>query len=161
MQAWQNTTRHNTESVSCLGPPQSLIFEMRLLPGSLRRSTRPCFLQVPLTFCRPNHTMAIGEAIEEQSLPRYHEKDYYPVKIGEVFKDQCRVIAKLGYGAYSTVWLAWDQRSANPIYFRERSPGILVFTHSTGQSSTPHSKYVLDKILNLRRFLMRSICCAA
>ncbi|OQD95933.1 hypothetical protein PENSOL_c018G11192 [Penicillium solitum] len=66
--------------------------------------------------------MAIGEAIEEQSLPRSHEKHHYPVKIGEMFKDQYRVIAKLGYGAYSTVWLAWDQRSANPIYFRERLP---------------------------------------
>ncbi|KAI1834470.1 hypothetical protein DTO006G1_108 [Penicillium roqueforti] len=51
-----------------------------------------------------------GERIEAQSLPRYHEKHYYPVKIGEVFKDQYRVIAKLGYGAYPTVWLAWDQR---------------------------------------------------
>lgn len=60
------------------------------------------------------------EAIEEQSLPRYHERHYYPVKIGKVFKDQYRVIAKLGYGAYSTVWLAWDQRFANPICFRER-----------------------------------------
>ncbi|KAJ5849928.1 hypothetical protein N7455_009784 [Penicillium solitum] len=66
--------------------------------------------------------MAIGEAIEEQSLPRYHEKHHYPVKIGEMFIFQYRVIAKLGYGAYSTVWLAWDQRSANPIYFRERLP---------------------------------------
>lgn len=68
---------------------------MRLLPGSLQRSTRPCFLQVPLTFSRPNHTTAIGEAIEEQSLPRYHEKRYYPVKTGELFKDQYRVTAKL------------------------------------------------------------------
>ncbi|CAI7619380.1 unnamed protein product [Penicillium discolor] len=55
--------------------------------------------------------MAIGKAIEEQSLPRYHEKHHYPVKIGEMFKDQYRVIVKLGYGAYSTVWLAWDQRA--------------------------------------------------
>ncbi|PGH19338.1 CMGC/SRPK protein kinase [Polytolypa hystricis UAMH7299] len=85
---------------------------MRLLAGSLRRFTRPRFLQVHLTFCRPNHAMAVGEAIEEQSLPRYHERHYYPVKIGEVFKDQYRVIAKLGYGAYSTVWLAWDQRDS-------------------------------------------------
>lgn len=93
---------------------------MRLLAGSLRRFTRPRFLQVPLTFCQPNHgyhAMAVGEAIEEQSLPRYHERHYYPVKIGEVFKDQYRVIAKLGYGAYSTVRLAWDQRFVNPICF--------------------------------------------
>ncbi|KAJ5936660.1 protein kinase [Penicillium verhagenii] len=28
-----------------------------------------------------------------------------------VFNDRYRIIAKLGYGAYSTVWLAWDERS--------------------------------------------------
>ncbi|KAG5287886.1 protein kinase [Histoplasma capsulatum G186AR] len=84
---------------------------MRLLTGSLQRLTRARFQPVPLTFCRQNLTMAAGEAIEEQNLPRYHERHYYPVKIGEVFKGRYRVIAKLGYGAYSTVWLAWDQRA--------------------------------------------------
>ncbi|KAK2810901.1 hypothetical protein FQN50_002492 [Emmonsiellopsis sp. PD_5] len=84
---------------------------MRLLASSSRRFARPHFLQVPLTYYRRNHAMAVGEAIEEQTLPQYHERLYYPVKIGEVFKDQYRVIAKLGYGAYSTVWLAWNERA--------------------------------------------------
>lgn len=92
-----------------------IISKLRVLSRSLWQIRRTCSLQVPLTFCRLNHTMA-GERIEAQSLPRYHEKHYYPVKIGEVFKDQYRVIAKLGYGAYPTVWLAWDQRFANPTY---------------------------------------------
>ena len=48
--------------------------------------------------------------IEEQSLFFYDRKQYYPVKIGELFKDRYRIIAKLGYGAYSTVWLARDER---------------------------------------------------
>ncbi|ODH50696.1 hypothetical protein GX48_03204 [Paracoccidioides brasiliensis] len=62
--------------------------------------------------------MAVGEAIEEQSLPRCHERHYYPAKIGDEFKDhQYLVIAKLGYGAYSTVSLAWDQ-----IHDAESSP---------------------------------------
>jgi hypothetical protein len=56
--------------------------------------------------------------IEEQTVPQYHQKHYYPVNIGEIFKDQYWVIAKLGYGAYSTVWLAWDERFAfTPIIF--------------------------------------------
>ncbi|KAJ6189768.1 protein kinase [Penicillium mononematosum] len=71
---------------------------MRLLPASLPRFARPRFPQVTRTFYRPNHIMAEGEAIEEQSLPRYHERRYYPVKIGDVLKDQYRIIAKLGYG---------------------------------------------------------------
>ncbi|PYI02578.1 kinase-like protein [Aspergillus sclerotiicarbonarius CBS 121057] len=49
--------------------------------------------------------------LEEQSLPFYHRKHYYPVRTGDVLKDRYRVIAKLGYGAYSTVWLGWDDRS--------------------------------------------------
>lgn len=54
---------------------------------------------------------AHSQAIEEQTLPFYHRKYYYPVKIGQVFNDRYRIIAKLGYGAYCTVWLAWDERS--------------------------------------------------
>ncbi|KAK4987165.1 hypothetical protein LTR66_007669 [Elasticomyces elasticus] len=50
------------------------------------------------------------QPLEEQTLPLYHQKRYYPVKIGEVFKNQYRIIAKLGYGAYSTIWLARDER---------------------------------------------------
>ena len=50
------------------------------------------------------------QPVEEETLPRYHQKRYYPVKIGDIFKNQYRVITKLGYGAYSTVWLARDER---------------------------------------------------
>lgn len=50
--------------------------------------------------------------IEEQTLPFYHERHYYPVQIGQTLRNQYRIIAKLGYGAYSTVWLAWDEISS-------------------------------------------------
>ncbi|KAI2726238.1 hypothetical protein CBS147332_3125 [Penicillium roqueforti] len=80
-----------------------------------------------------------GERIEAQSLPRYHKKHYYPVKIGEVFKDQYRVIAKLGYGAYPTVWLAWDQRA-------EQYTSLKVCI-SQGTDSSP----ILNEINMLRR----------
>ncbi|KAF2813565.1 kinase-like protein [Mytilinidion resinicola] len=49
--------------------------------------------------------------MEEQTLPRYNQKHYYPVNIGDTFKDRYRIIAKLGFGAYSTVWLARDEKS--------------------------------------------------
>lgn len=54
--------------------------------------------------------MAQQELVEEQALSFYHRKNYYPVKIGEVFNGRYQVIAKLGYGGYSTVWLARDNR---------------------------------------------------
>ncbi|KAK2757613.1 hypothetical protein FQN54_004582 [Arachnomyces sp. PD_36] len=83
--------------------------------------------------------MTVGGAIEEQSLPRYHERNYYPVKIGEVFNDQYRVISKLGYGAYSTVWLAWDQRA-------KRYTSLKVCVSQDTESSP-----VLNEINMLRR----------
>ncbi|RAH74708.1 protein kinase [Aspergillus aculeatinus CBS 121060] len=55
--------------------------------------------------------MGKNDLIEEQTLLYYHQKRYYPVRIGDTFKDQYRIIAKPGYGAYSTVWLAWDERN--------------------------------------------------
>ncbi|OQE08975.1 hypothetical protein PENVUL_c008G06744 [Penicillium vulpinum] len=73
---------------------------------------RSRYLRAPTLPHRPTHTMAAhSQAIEEQTLPLYHRKYYYPVKIGQVFNDRYRIISKLGYGAYSTVWLAWDERS--------------------------------------------------
>lgn len=54
--------------------------------------------------------MAHSQDIEEQSLPFYHQKRYYPVEIDQTFDNRYRIIAKIGYGAYSTVWLAWDER---------------------------------------------------
>ncbi|EXJ83982.1 CMGC/SRPK protein kinase [Capronia epimyces CBS 606.96] len=49
------------------------------------------------------------QQIEEGTLPLFHQKRYYPVKIGNISKQRYRIIAKLGYGAYSTVWLARDE----------------------------------------------------
>ena len=56
------------------------------------------------------------EPLEEQTVLRYGEKRYYPVRIGRIFKERYRVIAKLGYGAYSTVWLTEDVESVHPFY---------------------------------------------
>lgn len=47
--------------------------------------------------------------LEEQTLPLFHRKRYYPVRIGHLLNDKYRIISKLGYGAYSTVWLAKNQ----------------------------------------------------
>lgn len=43
--------------------------------------------------------------VEEETLPFYDPQHYYPVQIGDVYQSEYKVIGKLGYGAYSTVWL--------------------------------------------------------
>ena len=46
--------------------------------------------------------------LEEETLPRYQEVDYDPVRINEVINMKYRVVSKLGFGVSSTVWLAQD-----------------------------------------------------
>ncbi|KAK0102305.1 hypothetical protein ONS95_005928 [Cadophora gregata] len=49
-----------------------------------------------------------SQLVEEERLPFYNRDHYYPMRIGEVLKDRYQVVAKLGYGASSTVWLCRD-----------------------------------------------------
>ncbi|EMD36090.1 hypothetical protein CERSUDRAFT_156845 [Gelatoporia subvermispora B] len=46
----------------------------------------------------------------EESLDDYGPSGYYPVAIGAVLGSQYRVVGKLGWGIYSTVWLVQQQR---------------------------------------------------
>lgn len=46
--------------------------------------------------------------IEEETLPTYRPEKYYPVQQGEVLNNRYQVLAKLGYGVTSTVWLGRD-----------------------------------------------------
>lgn len=54
--------------------------------------------------------------IEEETVPGYSAKDYYPVDPGHLFRNRYRTMAKLGWGSCSTVWLAQDiQRYASSV----------------------------------------------
>jgi serine/threonine-protein kinase SRPK3 len=45
---------------------------------------------------------------EEENLQDYCKGGYYPVVLGETLDKKYRVISKLGYGHYSTVWFAMN-----------------------------------------------------
>ncbi|KAH6982299.1 kinase-like domain-containing protein [Ilyonectria sp. MPI-CAGE-AT-0026] len=48
-----------------------------------------------------------SRAISEESIARYCPGGYHPVRIGDVFNNgKYKIVSKLGYGVYSTVWLA-------------------------------------------------------
>ncbi|GKZ93601.1 hypothetical protein AnigIFM59636_006676 [Aspergillus niger] len=49
-----------------------------------------------------------AELIEEETLPTYNAEKYYPVRLGEILHGRYQVVAKLGYGVTSTVWLGRD-----------------------------------------------------
>jgi serine/threonine-protein kinase SRPK3 len=46
-----------------------------------------------------------------ESPDRYQPGGYHPIHLGDVYCQRYRVIHKLGFGAYSTVWLARDLKS--------------------------------------------------
>lgn len=41
----------------------------------------------------------------------YRKGGYHPVNIGEVYNNRYRVVHKLGWGYFSTVWLVWDYQT--------------------------------------------------
>lgn len=46
--------------------------------------------------------------VEEETTPSYVSEKFYPVKLGEIFHARYQVLAKLGFGTTSTVWLCRD-----------------------------------------------------
>lgn len=49
--------------------------------------------------------------IESEPLERYRPGGYHPVEIGDTFySGRYRVLQKLGWGGYSTVWLVYDSK---------------------------------------------------
>ncbi|KAI9042672.1 uncharacterized protein KD926_005278 [Aspergillus affinis] len=53
-------------------------------------------------------TIDIDQLVEEEELPDYRAERFYPVRLGEVLQNRYQIIAKLGFGTSSTVWLARD-----------------------------------------------------
>lgn len=50
--------------------------------------------------------------IDAEPLHRYQKGGYHPITLGDTLKDgRYKVLHKLGWGGYSTVWAARDQRS--------------------------------------------------
>ena len=50
--------------------------------------------------------------VDAEPLHRYRAGGYHPVRLGDLLEDgRYKVLRKLGWGGYSTVWAARDQRS--------------------------------------------------
>lgn len=44
----------------------------------------------------------------EEGRDKYRPGGFHPVYIGDVYADKYKILSKIGYGAYSTVWLVKD-----------------------------------------------------
>lgn len=81
---------------------------LKLIPKIIRR---PPARTAPRVFSNQNfERISAHKRVEEETFPDYLAARYYPVRIGEVFTSRYQVVGKLGYGAFSTVWLARDLR---------------------------------------------------
>ncbi|OAL46572.1 protein kinase [Pyrenochaeta sp. DS3sAY3a] len=54
--------------------------------------------------------VSLEDKFDEEGLPRYHAERFYPVRIGDVYNDRYQILAKLGFGTTSTIWLCRDLR---------------------------------------------------
>jgi hypothetical protein len=53
-------------------------------------------------------TIPEDRQFEEETNLGYKAEKFYPVRIGEIFLSRYEVLAKLGFGMCSTVWLCRD-----------------------------------------------------
>ena len=77
----------------------------QLLKASFEKLTRLKPLDFSSTMVKAT-TLPLDVPIEEEEVQDYHSRNFYPVKLGEIFNDTYQVVCKVGYGGNSTVWLA-------------------------------------------------------
>jgi hypothetical protein len=79
----------------------------------------------PTTFPQqklPTTSIRVNSSNVQTPAHRYVLGGYHPVRLGDKFEDRYVVLRKVGFGRYSTVWLAKDMR------YRTRIPGGLIAT---------------------------------
>ncbi|KAL8838478.1 MAG: hypothetical protein Q9176_005030 [Flavoplaca citrina] len=80
-------------------------------------------------------TRALYCEVDAKPLERYRKGGYHPTHLGDTFKDgRYKVIHKLGWGGYATVWLARD-------FIQE----VRILEHlSQGPASHPGKKHIIQ-----------------
>lgn len=130
-----------------------MIAAIRLLPSSPPQIQRLFFrgMAVESSSSRTTgQTYYWNERVE--NLERYREGGYHPTRLGDEFSHgRYRVIHKLGYGSYSTVWLAKDHTENRYVSLKviaaaaSASSSEVKIRHHLRKSSLEHPgrKYVL------------------
>ncbi|EFY84853.1 kinase domain-containing protein [Metarhizium acridum CQMa 102] len=87
--------------------------------------------------------------IEEMCEPieRYANGIYYPICIGDVLAGTYRVIHKLGWGGFSTVWMAHDLKRQKLVALKIGIPG------DTGERELNMQREILHRVKDTSRYL--------
>lgn len=96
--------------------------DLRLSLFNTRNNYRPLLQLLSFSFASSEQSSASNKkvrtirsylhscSVKAEPLHRYRAGGYHPVHLGDELKEnRYRIIHKLGWGAYSTVWLAMDQ----------------------------------------------------
>ncbi|KAI0439797.1 serine/threonine-protein kinase SRPK3 [Xylaria telfairii] len=85
-----------------------------------------------------------------EHVDSYRPGGFHPVHLGDVLCDRYRVIRKLGYGSFATVWLAVDSISSNCVALKVHAANVDVSNELSinqhlvdNASRNPNSKFVL------------------
>ncbi|KAK7934577.1 hypothetical protein PG985_000072 [Apiospora marii] len=92
--------------------------------------------------------------IQEERLSSYDPNDFYPVRLGEILGGRYQVLAKLGFGSFSTTWLCRDLQ--NNVYQTvkvcvlgcEESDEVAISDHITSIESGHIGKQRLRLVLD-------------
>lgn len=84
-----------------------------------------------------------------ESLEKYRPGGYHPVMVGDMLHERYRIVDKLGFGGYSTIWLGQDTHSrryvAIKICIADAKPSeisVLKALSSPGSSSHPGRRLI-------------------
>ncbi|KAJ7121341.1 kinase-like domain-containing protein [Mycena crocata] len=87
----------------------------------------------------------MSDAEDEEDWEDYKPGGYHPVKIGDPFSDNRYVVVrKLGWGHFSTVWLAWDSKMKRHVALK------------VVKSAARYTETALDEIKLLQRLITSS-----
>ena len=95
------------------------------------RNVRRRLFQKPLELPRTTRTVATtpgfkllnnSKMIEEERVPEFEARPFYPVRLGEVFGSKYQVVSKLGWGGNATVWLCRDLVYVMNVSLNEQIP---------------------------------------
>jgi len=81
---------------------------MIVSPFNAKRTLTSLGLRPPAVIKVQPVILPSGIPIEEELVPGYDPRHFYPVNPGDIFNNRYEMTAKLGCGSCSTVWLARD-----------------------------------------------------
>ena len=81
---------------------------MTVSPFNPKRALRSLRFRPPVVGTVQPVILPSDIPIEEELVPGYDPRHFYPVNPGDIFHHRYEMTAKLGCGSCSTVWLARD-----------------------------------------------------